>query len=241
MKPLARWTLGKTTKLGEETLTQSVKRFKKIYPEFDLIICYNNLSNNQIINLKKLNVKLYEQNSCDLNYPLESVNSPPGWKHSMPGWGWKLLPPRLRISSHELWIDNDLIIRERLPSIDKWLNTNKSIISEGSKRAYGIFEEDIPSNNTLCAGLFGLPPNYNFANKIESCCIKLNGTPLGYYNEQGITVLAVLENNPLIVPLSEVSIVKVLKKPYAKAMHFIGVNRSEEHQAWKDYKCYLMM
>lgn len=241
MKPLARWTIGKANSLGEETLLQSVKRFRKIYPEFDLVICYNNLNQNQIQKLKQLNVKLYEQNSKDSVYPLESVNSSPGWKYSMPGWGWKIAPPRLRIFSHELWIDNDLIIFERLPSIDKWLTTNKSLICEGRSRAYGIFEEDIPEDKVFCAGLFGLPPNYDFAKKIEQCCVKLKESPLGYYNEQGITTLAVLDNDPVVAPLSEVCIVKVLQKPYAKAMHFIGVNRTNDHQAWKDYKCYLMM
>ena len=241
MKPLARWTIGKTNELGEETLTHSIRRFKKIYPEFDLIICYNNLNDNQINNLKKLNIKIHKQSSEEFNYPLMSIDSPPGWKHSMPGWGWKLVPPRLRESSHELWIDNDLIIFDRLPSIDLWLSSKRSIISEGLQRAYGIFDEFVPADKTLCAGFFGLPPNYDFSSKIYHLCKKLNNVPLGHYDEQGITTLAVLEKNPIVAPLSEIKIIKKLTKPYPKAMHFIGVNRTSDHEAWKDYKCYLLM
>jgi hypothetical protein len=238
MKPLARWTIGKTNDLGEETLRQSVKRFKIIYPEFDLIICCNNLNKSQRLRLNNLNVKVHDQNALELDYPLTPVNYPPGWKHSMPGWGWKLVPPRMRIESHELWIDNDVIIFERLDSIDEWLSSNKrSIISDGLQRAYGIFDQDIPSNIKFCAGFFGLPPCYDFAKNISKLCKRLNGEPLGYYNEQGITVLSVLQNNPIVT--SEIELIKKISKKRYKGMHFIGVNRTKDHTAWKDYKCYL--
>jgi hypothetical protein len=237
MKPLARWTIGKTNELGEETLRHSIKRFKILYPEFDLIICCNNLTDSQRLKLNYLNVKIHDQQPFELDYPLVPVDAPPGWKYSMPGWGWKLVPPRLRIRSHELWIDNDLIILERLPSIEQWLSSEKrSIISDGLQRAYGIFDEDIPSNINFCAGFFGLPPNYDFSENIKKLCKKLKGEPLGYYDEQGITVLSVIQNDPIIA--SEIEIIKKITKLHYKGMHFIGVNRTKNHEAWKDYKCY---
>jgi hypothetical protein len=188
-----------------------------------------------------MGVQLHTQKETDLGYPLASVDLLPGWKSSMPGWGWKLVPPRLRIDAHELWIDNDIVFRERLPSIDVWLKTNKAIISTGLQRAYGIFEDSIKDETPYCAGFFGLPPGLDFGERIKHYCQQLKGTPLGYYDEQGITVSVVLENNPVVVPLSELSIVKKLTKPYPKAMHFIGVNRTANHEAWSQYKCYSLM
>lgn len=241
MRPLARWTIGMTNHLGEETLRHSIRRFRTLYPEFDLVVCCNNLKDNQKERLKFLNVNIHEQHEHELDYPLTPVTEPSGWKCSMPGWGWKLVPPRLRFDSHELWIDNDIIIRKRLPSIDKWLKTDRSIISKGSKRCYGIYDDDIPHDTNYCAGLFGVPPYFDFSECILRHCKKLNGNTLGYYDEQGVTVLSVLEKDPFVLSLHELSIVKNLVKPYPRGLHFTGVNRTEDHKLWNDYKCYLLM
>jgi hypothetical protein len=241
MKPIARWTFGKSSMLGIETLRQSVRRFRKLYPEFDLIVCHNNLTIGQKDLLLQLGVPLHEQKTNELKYELMNVDSPPGWKSAAPGWGWKLAPPRLRFSSHELWIDNDIVILERLPSIDIWLNSSRSIISTAHQRAYGIFDDSIKEGLVCSAGFFGLPPGYDFENRIYHFCQKLNGKPLGYYDEQGVTVSCVLECDPVIVPYDELTTVKELTKPFAKGLHFIGVNRTEHHENWEKYKCCILM
>lgn len=240
-RPLARWTIGAVIDQGFETLRQSIRRFRLLYKEFDLVVCRNNLESHQKRWLDRLGVELHTQKESDLGYPIASAKDPPGWKSSMPGWGWKLVPPRLRISSHELWIDNDIVFRERLPSIDEWLDTGRSIISTGLQRAYGVFDDQIKDETPYCAGFFGLPPGLDFGERIRYYCLRLEGKPLGYYDEQGVTVSVVLENNPVIVPFSELSIIKKLTKPYTKAMHFIGVNRTTNHEAWNQYKCSLLM
>jgi hypothetical protein len=241
MRKIARWTIGKTNSLGEECLRQSVRRFKILYPEFEIIVCCNNLADNQRLGLNNLNVEIYDQKSNELDYPLVDVNSPFGWKGSMPGWGWKLLPPRLSINSHELWIDNDVIVRERIPSIDKWLESNRSLVSLAHQRAYGVFDQEVPGNTPYCAGFFGLPPGFDFNSRILHHCKKLNGRPLGYYDEQGVTVSCLLEADPIVIPETELSVVKILKKPYSNALHFIGLNRTNDHKPWSDYKCYTLM
>jgi hypothetical protein len=240
MRKIARWTIGRTNSLGEECLRHSVRRFKVLYPEFETIVCCNNLTDKQRSNLNLLNVEIHDQSSNELDYPLVDVNSPLGWKGSMPGWGWKLLPPRLEIDSYELWIDNDIIVRERVPSIDQWIGSNRSLISLSHQRAYGVFEKEIKGDICYCAGFFGLPPGFDFNSRILHHCKKLFG-PLGHYDEQGITVLCTLETDPIIVPVEELSVVKALKKPYSNALHFIGLNRTDDHKSWSDYKCYTLM
>jgi hypothetical protein len=236
IKPLSRWTFGYCGSVGQEILRHSIKRFSIIYPEFDKVVCYNNLKPGQLEFLESLEVPLHEQTEADLGYPLVPANFPPGWKHSMAGWGWKLCPPRLRPESHELWIDNDMVIRHRLPSIDLWLQLSTTLICEGLKRAYGDFDHLIAEGTPYCAGMFGLPPLYDFKSQIKIHCNNLNGKPLGYYNEQGVVVLSMLPDT-IVVPLTELLIVKQLIRPYPSGLHFIGANRTNWHIWWERYKC----
>lgn len=227
-------------KAGEEILRHSIRTFQRIYPEFDVVVCWNHLTDAQLADLRSLAVPLYQQSVNDLNYQLESTDAPPGEKHSMPGWGWKLCPPRLRPETYELWLDNDILLRDRLPTIDTWLGTARTLISTGHKRAYGTFDLLVP-DVTLCAGMFGLPPYFDLAPRIYRLTEMLGGKPLGYYDEQGIVAVSVLENDPLVVPMSELLTVKELKRPLARGLHFIGANRTDRHEAWELYKCYTLM
>lgn len=245
MKPLIRWTFGMVKKPGEEVFQMAHKRFRALYPEFDCVICYNNLRNpEQLDMLRRTGIDLYEQKSSDLDYPLMSVDSPEGWKGSMPGLGWKLCPPRLRPESHELWVDNDLLIRERLPEIDVWLKSRKTIISKGHRYKsayYGEFAASIPNKKNCCAGLFGLPPNFDFGSQITKRCQQvLNGKPLGYFDEQGLVTAIVTSENHIIVESVEI-IKRLPQKPFPKAMHFITTNRFHTHDDWREFKCSIIM
>lgn len=244
MKPLIRWTFGMVKTPGEEVFHMAAKRFKSLYPEFDYAICCNNTDQDQLDRLKKLNIDIHKQKISDLDYPLMPVDSPKGWKGAMPGWGWKLCPARLRPDGHELWVDNDILIRERLPEIDEWLNSNKLIIAQGHRydeRYYGEFSHLVKGKRNFSAGLFGLPPNFDFQSRVISRCKEvLRGEPLGHFDEQGL-VASIVSNNEHIVCKS----VKIIKatptKPFPKAMHFITTNRYHTHDDWGRYKCSILM
>jgi hypothetical protein len=193
--------------------------------------------------LKSRNVDLYPQSEKELNYPLTSVESPTGWKGAMPGWGWKLSPPRLRPTGHELWVDNDLIIRERMPAIDSWLKSNKFLISKGYRykpEYYGNFAHLVPQES-YCAGMFGLPPNFDFEQEIYKICNQvLKGEPLGYFDEQGL-VAAIVTSHPHLV-VQDIETVKSLpSKPLARALHFITTNRYNTHEDWKNFRQSIVM
>jgi hypothetical protein len=240
MRPLARWTFGASTDVGADILKHSVSRFGLLYPEFDRVICHNNLGVGQLELLRKLDVPLYQQSAIELDYPLTSIDDSSG-AIGMAGWGWKLCPPRMRPDSYELWIDNDIIIRKRMPSLEPWLHSGISMISEGHRRAYGDFETLVSDENPLCAGFFGLPPGFDFASRILQECQFLNGKPLGHFNEQGLVAKILTSHNYILIPQSELKIVKTLQRPYPAGLHFIGVNRTQFHPAWEQYKCCLLI
>jgi hypothetical protein len=235
MRPLARWTIGCVNKNGEETLRQSIRSFRRLHPEFDQVVCYNNLKIEQIDRLQRLGVSLYKQSEIDCPCKLTSVEDGLAEDWSMPGWGWKLAPPRLRFGAWELWIDNDIIFQQRVPSLEQWLSVEKAIISSAWMPKYGRFMED--DGEPVCAGFFGLPPEIDFSKEITTRVSCIENFTLGYWDEQGLVVSIVKSMPYIVVPMSELLSVKNLNKPYPAAMHFIGVNRTKEHYSWNQYQC----
>jgi len=240
VKPLARWTFGMASNLGLEILVHSVRRFRVIYPEFDCIICYNNTKPTQYEKLLRLNVPLYQQSGNELEYPLEPPTSPPGWKGMWPYLGVKLCPPRLNPEGHELWIDNDLVVRRRAPTVDRWLSSDKCLIAQGHGRRYDHFEPYIPQETVCSGGFFGVPPNFDLkARLLHECRTVLGGKPVAYYDEQGLVTKVMTESPHFLAPITEVLIVKSLPdKPLPPALHFIGANRIEQDDNWLRYKAY---
>lgn len=181
MRPLWRWTIGNVSEVGWEILSESVRLATKVYPEFDFVICHNNLTPEKENVLRKFSIPLLRQD--DLVEPNRSSKN---------DFFWKLVPPRIRLDSYELWVDNDLVICDCIPQIDEWLSSNTAIVSSspvGLKKWYGKFEDMIdPSIPECCAGLFGLPPYFNFGKKIA----ELSGGCLTGYDEQGLVVYVVV-------------------------------------------------
>lgn len=238
MKPIARWTIGPVTSCGKKILRESVSIFTSIYPEFDRIICFNNLNCSELSDLSKL-VSLYKQEEksapCLLSAPDNNLEE-------AIGCGWKLAPPRLDTNSLELFIDNDVIIRKRLPQIDEWIERGDcGLIAEGlsRKRMYGIYDAFIPQGINANAGLFGLPPGFDFQKEITEYASFLNGG-LGGYNEQGLTVATIINmKNYIMVPLEKLHISEDhvdFPNVLPDAIHFVGANRKEWHKGWQSYQ-----
>ncbi len=226
--------------LGLEILVHSVKRFRRLYPEFDYVVCCNNTKPEQLSILNTLGIRLYHQNAeRDFPYPLEPPTSPPGWKGMWPHLGVKLCPPRLNPLGYEWWIDNDLVVRERIPTVDEWLSSGKCMIACGHGRRYDSFESLIPQGVVCSGGFFGVPPGFDLQCKLlHECHTVLQGKPIAYYDEQGLVTKVMTENPHLLVPMKEVYIVKKLPpEPLPPALHFIGTNRTEHDHNWELYKC----
>jgi hypothetical protein len=242
MKKLARWTIGPVSKIGFDILLESLKLFSKIYPEIDRVVCFNNIDVCRLKYIKNF-ADLLEQKGTDVNYPL----TPPDSNiEEATGCGWKLSPPRIEDGSYELFIDNDLIIRERLETIDRWLGEKSGLISEGQgrRRMYGAFDHLVPDGVNVCAGLFGLPPYFDFLKAIKEKCLILNGSSLGGFNEQGLTAsIITCMSNYLVVPKKDLIISEDhvdFPSELPKAIHFVGANRKPWHRGWKSYKNFLL-
>lgn len=235
MKPLARWTIGPVSYIGEQILEESVRRFEKIYPEFDRVVCCNHFRTLPSF-FSKLNAEIYIQKNSDLEYSLSEPDANPSGA-GMKGSGWKLCPPRLRLEAPELWLDNDVVILDRIPKLDAWLkNPNGGLVSEGVHRLYGIYSQFIPEVK-CCAGVFSLPPNFDFNAKILSFCRHLNGLSLGHYDEQGLVVAILHELGCQIIPLNEIANCgHKLPTPLTSGLHFVGANRTKNHASWNAYK-----
>lgn len=238
IKPLARWTIGPSGPIGLEILRESISLFKKAYPDFDICVCYNHIDPTTITELGSL----VAQNISGL--PLRDPDNNP---EEASGCGWKLCPPRLRPHGHELWIDNDLVITKRLEEIDKWLALNTGLISEGlgRRRMYGCYDHMVSPNLHLCAGLFGLPPGFDFESEISNRLHVLGNKQLGGYDEQGLTASIVSSmNGYVLVPLSQLHISEdhvPFPDQIPPAIHFVAANRKNWHRGWKSYKRHRFM
>lgn len=233
-KPVIRYTMGKVSSAGWEILTESVRLNKKIYPEFDIVICHNKLNNAEIEKLNKLEVNLIKQDEILPSFDFEDTD-----EGRIRNFCWKLIPARIRKNAHELWVDNDIIFRGRIEGIDKWLKSNTSIISTGFNHDYGCFIKKLQYKEAFCAGLFGLPPHFDFESEIKKQCegIKLKG-----FDEQGLVSLIVTDfEDYMVLRQDEVRMlgegwkIKGIKF-FPNGLHFARANRFADHNSWKYYK-----
>lgn len=237
-KPLLRYTMGKVSSLGWTILFESIRNIKKVYPEFDIVICHNKLSFEEISMLTDLGVDLIAQDQLEQTFAF--VDDDEG---KIRNFCWKLMPPRLRLESHELWVDNDIIIRERIEGIDRWLQGSTSIISRGFCHDYGRFAKSMQFKDSCCAGFFGLPPNFDFQSEINRLC---DGKPLKGFDEQGlVSVIVTSIEGFIMLPHRDLVLLSETWKPrpdfwIPKGLHFARSNRFTNHVSWKLYKTAIM-
>lgn len=227
MKPLARYTISQCSEEGFAALSHSVKLFKEIYPEFDIVICYNNLNKNGLDFVKSLNTNLLDQ----INYKNSLIYEP--WDAT-----WKLYPPRLRLNSHELIIDNDLILYDRLPAIDQFLNSQDLfIITTAHFNGYGNYSSIVNSNIWTNSGLIGLYPGYNLQDKINMFLKLYPATRWKSHNDdEAVLTYLMLKENYLLIPLNHIYSCNV-RNPFRLGeygSHFVSLNKGVTNY-WKLY------
>lgn len=216
MKPIIRWTIGNVKPAGYDCLFQSIINFRKLY-DAEIVVYYNG---NQKLNFCNTNIQCVDQFKIF-------------GEHTTRGVAWKLYPPRINIERHELFIDNDLIIENKIQEIDDFFNqTDYTLLLEGIARNYGKFENHVPNGYKINSGLFGIPPGFNLNKFIQF----YGDNWSGHFNEQGLVAMALLSSKKyIIIPNNKITNCETRFKP-ASGMHFVGLNRSEKHQPWSDYK-----
>lgn len=255
-KPLFRWTVGSCLQQGLDILAESIERTTRALGlnEWDWAICYNGLNQENVQFLSQVvgrrPIALIPQNwaTCPVMDNCQSPRRRDGsfeWNGTRCGGTmWKVCPARLRMETHEIVMDNDIVLLRKFPQIDQWLaQTDKALILEEPIRFYGkyndLFSEGPPYLNS---GFMGFPPNYDFGTAIFENWVK-NGRHmnLSQADEQGLLTYTL--NQLQSVRIHANQMIEILGKDYnAKVtgqeygIHFTQANRMPSHYAWGKYK-----
>ena len=210
-KPLVRWTAGPARSVFDDAiLRRSVNRFVSLYGDLlDYVVCVNGRQKEEF---EDLGVRIVLQGG------VEGAPKPLGV-------AWKLYPPRMRLSSHEIFIDHDLVLVSRVAGIDLFLRSDDAFLHTQSPlglRNYGRFDSLIPAGFRLNSGLFGLPPDFQFD-------MGSVGQWSEYFDEQGfVASLICRQSNVIPLGVDDVWICDSDEMPRgAKAYHFVHGKRDE--------------
>lgn len=217
-KPLIRWTIGNVSQDGIECLFKSISCWKSLYGDlFEYVVCYNNIDVNKL----NFDVNLINQNDFRNSLPISPNLT-----------AWKLYPPRLSLQSHEIFIDNDLIIYKKIPLIDRFLKSkNLFFCTEGLKRNFGIYSKDNYKELKLNSGFFGIPPYFDFCKFIEN---KIKKDWTTWFDEQGLVASILSQNNLEIISLEDISICLNQFKMGLYGIHFVGLN-DKNNYFWREW------
>lgn len=222
-----RFTVGNTNKWGIICLEHSIAQIRKLY-KAEIVVCYN--GNSDLV----------------AHLPVTLVNQHGVFTNGLPdpiGVSWKLYPPRLYPTEHEIFIDNDLILHEHIEEIDDFLaSTDKTLLLEEENRVYGRFSRHVPKNLRINTGLFGVPPNFNLETRLKAIVGKTwEHNALGKYeaswswDEQGAIAYILSSQKYTLIPKE--SITNCARTWIrGKGNHFIGLNRDSQ----KPFKAYLL-
>lgn len=227
MKPLIRWTLGPVDDLGLDILDVSIKKMRRLYPFCDFVICYNGVD---VKRLRHLNVPKLDQSSHASFF-----------KHKPTGELWKLCPPRLRPESHELVIDNDLVIDKRIDQIDEFFDCCKTMLLTGCrKRYYGQFDKFVPEGLIINSGIYGMPPDFDFSKRVLDMCELIDSwhqdRSIGSFDDQGIIAACLISEDSIIIPPSQIfnCDMATIDVPKVNGYHFIDSNRGF-YKFWNEF------
>lgn len=255
-KPLIRWTVGSCLQQGLDVLAESIHRTTKTLgiENFDWLICYNALNRENIEFLKTAigskPIQLFAQNwiDCPIDDQCQSPRRPDGsmeWNGNRCGGTlWKCCPARMRMESHEIVMDNDIILLQKFPQIDEFLAVNdKVLVLKEPIRFYGRFDKLLPESETyLNSGFMGFPPGYDFGAEIRKNWLNTGSfTNISQADEQGL-LMYTLHQMPHIT-IQPTQMKEVLARDFSskitgkeEGIHFTQCNRIPNHRSWQQYQ-----
>lgn len=215
-RPVARWTVGPPqSRFDDAILRRSIVNFRKIYGDlFDCFLCING---RDARGLDDLGAKVIIQSS------MAGTPEPKGV-------AWKLYPPRLRPNSHELFIDHDVVLVDRIKKMEAFFSSREAFLYSQAyslEGCYGTFRNLVPEGFRLNSGLFGLPPGF---------CFDLSSVAewSDYFDEQGFVASSLCrQENLIMVGLEDIHICLGEYMPrMPKAYHFV---RGERDESWSRF------
>jgi hypothetical protein len=259
MKPIFRWTIGNCNFNGYQALEKSIQSVLKLYGDrFDYFVCYNNC-NGQIIRdvVGSKNINTIKQEWQDLPLQIDYAANQSCWGGSSL---WKLCPPRLNNDVHEIVCDNDLIFLKECEEIELFLKSDKVLLNCDSLKCQGKYFHLFDSNENYNAGLFGMPPFYDFDSELLKSWQETGSFPiLNQADEQGLTTYTLKKNTKIIIQKEKIPIVfsngypidikyhaSLNKNEFTQSpvdfsknavtgYHFVVLNKNKEHLHWKKF------
>ena len=256
MKPLWRWTVGNTTHQGIEILEESVFRAMKALGRdtFDWVITFNGLTaqNRSYIEGKIVQgrpIRLVEQtwSSCPIPdsswSPIRVDGKVEVDGKKCGGTLWKVCPPRMRIETHEIVMDNDLVLLRKPPAIQEFLESEyHTLVLEEPIRFYGRYDHLFDQRDRLNSGLMGYPPGFDFGTEIFKNWEKHGKFRyLTQADEQGLLMYTMFQRPNIRLTKYEIKELLAKQAPEItgdeSGLHFVQANRTVDgHRGWIRYQ-----
>lgn len=255
-KPLFRWTVGNCLQQGLDILAESINKTTRALgiDNWDWAVCYNGLNREELQFLNKAiggkPVQLVAQSwaTCPVDDNCQTPRRKDGsfeWNgNRCGGTMWKVCPARMRMETHEIVMDNDIVLLKKFPQIDEWLACNdKSLILEEPIRFYGrydcLFGADGPFLNS---GFMGFPPGYDYGAEIYNTWVQYGKyMNISQADEQGLLTHTL--NKLPSVRIKKEQMVEVLHRDFKTqitgheyGIHFTQANRIPSHHTWQKYQ-----
>ncbi len=256
VKPLFRWTVGSCLQQGLDILAESINRTTRALgvDNWDWAVCHNGLNKENLDFLAQAigdrPIQLVSQNwaTCPVPDNCQTPRRRDGsfeWNgNRCGGTMWKVCPARMRMESHEIVMDNDVVILRKFPAIDRFLEEkDKALVLEEPIRFYGrydcMFGADPPYLNS---GFMGFPPGYDYGTQIFETWVKHGRyMNLSQADEQGLLTLT-LSRHPN-VRIHADQMIEILHREFKVELtgreygiHFTQANRIPNHHAWQKYQ-----
>ena len=242
-KPICRWTVGGSdiSKEGLECLELATYKARRLFPECDLFIVYNNLPDKPLAFIKQIGLPLINANES------ECILEP-----SPDRTEWLIWPPRVRKDVHEITMDNDIVLLRRHPVIDMFFKGGNLFFATESfnERHYGNYADVVPEGGmNINSGMYGMPPGFDFEKWIINFYIKYGRREYSHPNPQGVVAamlktqknLRIISNKHIILsPIMRYVIDswdKVLERDKTYGLHFTGLNKGLTVDNWVNFKC----
>ncbi len=255
-KPLFRWTVGNCLQQGLDILAASINLTTKALgvANWDWAVCYNGINKEQLDFIRKAigtrPIQLVAQTwaTCPVNDNCQSPRRKDGsfeWNGTKCGGTmWKVCPARLRMETHEIVMDNDIVLIKKFPQIDQFLAaTDKALILEEPIRFYGrydcLFGSDGPFLNS---GFMGCPPGFDFGMEIFKTWDKYGRYEnLSQADEQALLTYSLNQTPNLRIKPEQM--VEVLHRNFQtkltgkeEGIHFTQANRIPNHYQWRKFQ-----
>ncbi len=149
----------------------------------------------------------------------------------------------MRMETHEIIMDNDILLLKSIPQIEQFLSDDKKVmILEEPIRFYGRYDALFPGDPPyLNSGLIGLPPGFDYGKEIAANWHKhgkyMNMTQA---DEQGLLTYTLSQQPNIRIHSDQMK--EFLGRDYTAkvtgeeaALHFTQANRMPRHRGWLQY------